>query len=68
MTLYMTGKESAYCTTGPRIRMVTDLAGARTHDLSTTDKKPSTVPMPLLGPVETYTHIGFLGCIHLISG
>ena len=42
-------------------------AGARTHGPSTTDKKSSALPTPLLGPAETNTHIGFLGCIHLIS-
>ena len=25
------------------------------------------LPTPLLDPAETNTHIGFLGCIHLIS-
>ena len=42
-------------------------AGAQTHGPSTTDKKFSALSTPLLGPAETNTHIGFLGCIHLIS-
>ena len=39
-------------------------AGTRTHDPSTTDKKSSALPTPLLGPAETNTHIGFLCCIY----
>ena len=60
----MTDKESAKKPTA----LLAPIAGTRTHDPSTTDKKSSALPTPpLLGPAETNTHIGFLGCIHLIS-